>query len=217
VLRDVSFAATQGLTVLVGPSGSGKTTLLSLVERFVDAQQGRVLLDGVDVREWDRAELRGKLAYVQQEAPLLGDTIREAALYAVPDAESVDLAAALRAVALDAWVETLPLGLDTPVGERGVSISGGQRQRLAVARALLRGADVLLLDEATSQLDTVSERTLLESVTHYARSRVVVAVTHRMAVAAEADQVVLFDADGVHVVGKHALLQSDPPAASPSE
>jgi ABC-type multidrug transport system fused ATPase/permease subunit len=210
VLRDVSFAAPRGLTVLVGPSGTGKTTLLSLAERFVDVQKGRVLLDGIDVREWDRAELRGKLAYVQQEAPLLGDTIREAVLYGVPDTESVDLDAALRAVALDAWVESLPQGLDTPVGERGVSISGGQRQRLAVARALLRGADVLLLDEATSQLDAVSERTLLESVTKYARSRVVVAVTHRMAVAAEADQVVLLDAEGVRAVGKHdALLRSD--------
>ncbi|WP_197696334.1 ABC transporter ATP-binding protein [Nocardia terpenica] len=211
VLRDVSFVAERGLTVLVGSSGTGKTTLLSLIERFVDVDRGRVLLNDIDVREWDRDELRRRLAYVQQEAPLLGDTIRDAILYGVPDPDAVDMRGALRAVALDGWIASLSDGVHTPVGERGVAISGGQRQRLAVARALLRGADVLLLDEATSQLDVVSERTLLDSVAHQALSRVVLAVTHRFSVAAEADQVVLLDAGGVRSVGSHsALLDSDP-------
>ncbi|WP_197683936.1 ABC transporter ATP-binding protein [Allokutzneria albata] len=211
VLRDVSFTAGRGLTVLVGPSGAGKTTLLSLVERFIEVDRGRVLLDAVDVRELDRDELRRRLAYVQQEAPLLGETVREAMLYGVPDPDSADVRGALRAVALDSWVKSLPSGLDTPVGERGVAISGGQRQRLAVARALLRGADVLLLDEATSQLDAVSERTLLDSVAHQALSRVVLVVTHRVSVAAKADQIVLLDEGGVRAVGKHTeLLRSNP-------
>lgn len=211
VLRDVSFAACRGLTVLVGPSGAGKTTLLSLIVRFVDVDGGRVLLDAVDVRELDRDKLRQRLAYVQQEAALLGETVREAMLYGVPSPNSADMQGALRAVALDSWVSSLPRGLDTPVGERGVAISGGQRQRLAVARALLRGADVLLLDEATSQLDAVSERTLLDSLAREAHSRVVLAATHRASVAAKADQIVLLVEGGVRAIGQHtALLRSDP-------
>lgn len=211
VLRDVSFAARRGLTVLVGPSGAGKTTLLSLIVRFADVDLGRVLIDAVDVRELDRDLLRQRLAYVQQEAVLLGETVREAMLYGVPSPISADVQGALRAVALDRWVSSLPRGIDTPVGERGVAISGGQRQRLAVARALLRGADVLLLDEATSQLDAISERTLLESLAREAHSRVVLAATHRVSVAAKADQIVLLMEGGVRAVGRHTtLLRSDP-------
>ncbi|MCO5991913.1 ABC transporter ATP-binding protein [Actinoallomurus rhizosphaericola] len=211
VLRDVSFAARRGLTVLVGPSGAGKTTLLGLILRFADVDRGRVLLDAVDVRELERDKLRRRLAYVQQEAALLGETVREAMLYGVPSPGSADVRGALRAVALDDWASSLPRGLDTPVGERGVAISGGQRQRLAVARALLRGADVLLLDEATSQLDAVSERTLLDSLAREADSRVVLAATHRVSVAAKADQIVLLIEGGVRAVGPHAaLLRSDP-------
>ncbi|GAA4535684.1 ABC transporter ATP-binding protein [Amycolatopsis samaneae] len=210
VLRDVGFVAPVGLTVLVGTSGAGKTTLLSLMERFADVDKGRVLLNGVDVRELDRAELRHRMAYVQQEAPLLGETVREAALYGTEGAEA-GLRDALASVALTSWVDSLPEGLDTRVGERGVAISGGQRQRLAVARALLRGADVLLLDEATSQLDAISERVLLDSLAHQARDRIVLAVTHRLSVAAEADRLVLLEDGQVRAVGRHEdLLRSDP-------
>ncbi|WAL63848.1 ABC transporter ATP-binding protein [Amycolatopsis cynarae] len=210
VLRDVTVGMGVGLTVLAGPSGSGKTTILSLIERFADVERGRITLEGRDLRDLDRAELRHRLAYVQQEAPLLGDTIRAAALYGVPDPEHADLGGALRAVALDDWVARLPDGLDTVVGERGVAISGGQRQRLAVARALLRGADVLLLDEATSQLDAVSERTLLDSVAHQARTRTVIAATHRLSVAATADQVVLLANGRVRSIGLHdELIRGD--------
>ncbi|MFD9890360.1 ABC transporter ATP-binding protein [Amycolatopsis sp. NPDC059027] len=210
VLRDVGFVAPVGLTVLVGTSGAGKTTLLSLMERFADVDKGRVLLNGVDVRELDRAELRHRMAYVQQEAPLLGETVREAALYGAEGSEA-ELRRALRSVALTNWVDSLPEGLDTRVGERGVAISGGQRQRLAVARALLRGADVLLLDEATSQLDAISERVLLDSLAHEARDRIVLAVTHRLSVAVEADRLVFLEDGEVRAVGRHEeLLRSDP-------
>nr|ABL74935.1 TlmT [Streptoalloteichus hindustanus] len=210
LLRGVTLDVPRGLTVLVGPSGTGKTTVLSLVERFADVDRGRILLDGVDLREIDRGALRQRLGYVQQDAPLLGDTIGAAVRYGVPDPDGADVVEALRTVGLWSWVSGLPSGVDTPVGERGVAISGGQRQRLAVARALLRDPAVLLLDEATSQLDARSERVLMRAVVEQAAHRVVLAVTHRGVVAGLADQVALLDGGRVRAVGRHEeLLSSD--------
>jgi ABC-type multidrug transport system fused ATPase/permease subunit len=130
--------------------------------------------------------------------------------YGVPDPDQADVVGALHTVGLWSWVSALPSGLDTPIGERGMAISGGQRQRLAVARALLRDPEVLLLDEATSQLDARSERILLRAVVEQATDRVVLAVTHRVTVATLADQVALFDEGRVRALGRHAeLLTSD--------
>ncbi|GHE27260.1 ABC transporter ATP-binding protein [Streptosporangium violaceochromogenes] len=210
ILRGVTVDVHRGLTVLAGPSGAGKTTVLSLLERFADVERGRILLHGADLRGLDRGDLRRRLGYVQQDAPVLGGTIGESVLYGVPDATRADVAGALRTVGLWSWVGALPSGVDTPVGERGVAISGGQRQRLAVARALLRDPEVLLLDEATSQLDARSERILLRAIVEQAAHRVVLAVTHRMAIASLADQVVLLDDGRVRALGGHdALLSSD--------
>jgi len=210
VLRGVSIEARPGVTVLVGPSGAGKTTLLSLVERFIEPDRGRILLDGVDIRELDLSELRRRISYVQQEAPLLGATIQEAATYGADGVDKHRLGRILEAVGLADWIATLPDGLDTEVGERGLRISGGQRQRLAVARALARDSDVLLLDEATSQLDPINERHLVRSLTRESRDRVIIAVTHRMPLAHEADQVVMLCAGLVHACGRHDELLADP-------
>ncbi|MFE7312354.1 ABC transporter ATP-binding protein [Streptomyces sp. NPDC057555] len=211
VLNGITLHVPRGLTVITGPSGIGKTTLLNLVERFLDAEQGRVFLDGVDIRALRRSALRRRLAYVEQDAPLLGTTIRQAVCYGTgctDDGEALD---ALRAVGLAEWLAGLPHGLDTAVDERAVSVSGGQRQRLAVARALLRRADVLLLDEVTSQLDADSEEILLRTIVDRSRARVVLAVTHRISVARQADLVVVLDEGRVRAAGRHTeLLRSDP-------
>lgn len=210
VIKGVSLDLGRGLTVLVGPSGAGKTTVLSLIERFVDVDRGRIRFDGVDVRHFHRDDLRRRLAYVEQESPLLGSTLRQAALYGVRDASEAEVEAVLAAVGLGEWIGSLPDGLDTPVGERGVTISGGQRQRLAVARALLRKAEVLLLDEATSQLDGWNEQVLLRTIVETARARTVVAVTQRFSIAAHADRVVVLDDGRIRAVGRHEeLLGSD--------
>ncbi|GAA1288515.1 ABC transporter ATP-binding protein [Saccharothrix xinjiangensis] len=210
VLRDVSIEARPGITVLVGTSGAGKTTVLSLVERFVAASRGRVTLDGVDIADLPLAQLRRRIAYVQQEAPLLGATIREAATYGLDEADDERLWQVLRSVGLGEWVTSLPRGLDTEVGERGVQISGGQRQRLAVARALARDSEVLLLDEATSQLDPYHEQVLVRSLMQDSRERIVIAVTHRMLLAQHADQVVMLHQGAVHARGRHEELLDDP-------
>ncbi|WKX69324.1 ABC transporter ATP-binding protein [Streptomyces sp. XD-27] len=211
VIKGLSLNLGRGLTVLAGPSGAGKTTVLSLIERFVDADRGRIRFDGVDIRHFHRGDLRRRLAYVEQESPLLGSTLRQAVLYGASDAGDAEVAAVLSAVGLDDWVGSLPQGLDTPLGERGVTISGGQRQRLAVARALLRQAEVLLLDEATSQLDGRSERVLLRTIVENARARTVVAVTQRLSLAAHAERVVVLDDGRIRAVGTHQeLLSTDP-------
>jgi ABC-type multidrug transport system fused ATPase/permease subunit len=211
VIKGLSLDLGRGLTVLVGPSGAGKTTVLSLIERFVDVDRGRILFDGVDVRHFHRGDLRRRLAYVEQESPLLGSTLRQAALYGACDASEAEVEAVLIAVGLDEWIGSLPDGLDTPVGERGVTISGGQRQRLAMARALLRKAEVLLLDEATSQLDGRSEQVLLRTIVETAGARTVVAVTQRFLIATHADRVVVLDDGRVRAVGGHEeLLSTDP-------
>jgi ABC-type multidrug transport system fused ATPase/permease subunit len=168
--------------------------------------RGRIRFDGVDVRHFHRDDLRRRLAYVEQESPLLGSTLRQAALYGVREASEAEIEAMLAAVGLDQWIGSLPEGLDTPVGERGVTISGGQRQRLAVARALLRKAEVLLLDEATSQLDGRSEQVLLRTIVETARARTVVAVTQRFSIAAYADRVVVLDDGRIRAVGRHEEL-----------
>ncbi|ACU37551.1 ABC transporter ATP-binding protein [Actinosynnema mirum] len=210
VLKGVSLSLPRGLTVLTGPSGIGKTTVLNLVERFLEVQRGRLLLDGVDITALRRDELRGRLAYVEQDAPLLGANIRESVRYGAHRADDAELIAALDSVGLGDWVRSLPDGLETAIGERAVAISGGQRQRLAVARALLRRADVLLLDEATSQLDADNEQTLLRTLVDQSRARTVLLVSHRVSAAAQADLVVLLDENGVRAVGRHAdLLRSD--------
>lgn len=212
VHHEVSFVVPAGgMTAFVGPSGAGKTTVFSLVERFYEPDAGRVLVDGVDVREWSLAGLRAAIGYVEQDAPVLSGTLRENLLFGAPAAADGELAEVLETTRLAAMVARLPDGLDTPVGHRGITLSGGERQRVAIARALLRRPRLLLLDEVTSQLDAVNEAALRATIADAARTTTVLVVAHRLSTVVMADRIVVMDAGSVRAVGTHAdLVATDP-------
>lgn len=178
---------------IVGPTGAGKSVLLSVLARHRDPDDGRVLLDGIDVRDLDPAELRRLVAVVGERPVLFDDTVRANVAFAAPDAPDEAVQRALVAAGAAGFVAALPAGLDTPLGQRGVRLSGGQRQRLALARAVLADPAVLLLDDPTAALDAVTERRVVEALTTALAGRTAVLVTSRPAVAALADRVVRLD------------------------
>lgn len=207
VLDAVSFSVpAHGLTAIVGPTGAGKSTIFSLTERFWDSTGGSIRVHGMDVRELGLAELRGRVGLVEQDAPVVDGTIRENLLYANPDATREELADALDLANLTAWIDELPDGLDTQVGEGGGALSGGQRQRIAIGRMLLVRPDVLLLDEVTSQLDAQTEFALRESIRKVAQRCAVVVIAHRLSTVIEADRILLLDQGRVRAQGTHAWL-----------
>jgi ABC-type multidrug transport system fused ATPase/permease subunit len=205
----VSFVVPAGgMTAFVGPSGAGKTTVFSLIERFYDVVDGRILVDGVDVRDWSIRDLRAGIGYVEQDAPVLSGTLRENLLYGAQESTEEELQAVLRVARLDGLVSSLPDGLETQVGHRGTKLSGGERQRVAIARALLRQPRLLLLDEATSQLDAVNEAALRATITEAARQTTVLVIAHRLSTVTMADRIVVMDSGRVRATGTHADLIS---------
>ncbi|MFF0448405.1 ABC transporter ATP-binding protein [Streptomyces sp. NPDC004609] len=200
-----------GMTAFVGPSGAGKTTVFGLIERFYEADGGRILVDGRDVRDWPLAELRAAIGYVEQDAPVLAGTLRDNLVFAAPEVTGDEIRDVLVRARLDALVDRLPDGLETVVGHRGSKLSGGERQRVAIARALLRRPRLLLLDEATSQLDAVNEMALRDVVAEVSREVTVLVVAHRLSTVTLADRIVVMDAGKVRAVGTHAeLVAGDP-------
>jgi subfamily B ATP-binding cassette protein MsbA len=207
-LRGVSVDIPAGATVaLVGQSGSGKTTLVSLLPRFYDPEQGAVLLDGRDVREYSLRDLRRQLALVSQDVVLFDDTIANNIAYgALAKLSRGDVERAAEAAYVTEFAAALPQGLDTRVGERGSMLSGGQRQRIAIARALLKDAPVLILDEATSALDTESERRIQAALTGLMRGRTTLVVAHRLSTVERADRIVAMREGRIVETGTHAEL-----------
>jgi len=189
------------MIALVGPSGAGKSTLLDLLLRFYEPQHGEILADGIPISEFGLASWRARLAVVSQDPYIFDDTVRANILYGRPQASEADMVHAAVLSCADDFIRELPMGYDTKVGERGTQISGGQRQRLALARALVRDPDILILDEATNALDTSTERAFQEALEHFARHRLVFVVAHRLATIENADRVVVLDAGRVVETG----------------
>lgn len=206
-LRDVSFTIEPGETVaLVGPSGAGKTTLTYLVPRLYDATEGTVRIDGHDVRDLTQASIAAAVGVVTQETYLFHDTIDANIRYSRNDATRDDVRAAARLANIDDFVSNLPSGYDTIVGERGYRLSGGEKQRLALARVLLKDPRILVLDEATSHLDAHSEALIQEALRHVLRGRTSIVIAHRLATVLDADRILVLDAGRVVESGPHARL-----------
>jgi ATP-binding cassette subfamily B protein len=206
-LQDVSFVVPPGTkTALVGETGSGKTTCAYLVARLYDATQGTVSIDGVDVRDLSFESLSATVGVVSQETYLFHATVRDNLRFARPDATDEEIEEAARAAQIHELVATLPDGYDTVVGERGYRFSGGEKQRMAIARTILRNPPVLVLDEATSSLDTQTERLVQEALERLAEGRTTIAIAHRLSTVRDADQIVVLDRGRVAEVGTYAEL-----------
>lgn len=206
-LAGVSLTVNPGETVaLVGPSGAGKSTIIQMLLRFYDPQAGAIRLDGVDLRDLPRTELRGAMALVPQDPVIFATSARENIRFGRPEATDAEIEAAARAAAAHEFITALPHGYDTQLGERGVLISGGQKQRIAIARAILRDAPVLVLDEATSALDAESERAVQSAFEALAEGRTTLVVAHRLATVRKADRIIVFEAGRIVAQGTHAEL-----------
>lgn len=195
ILKDVSFSVEKGKVIaLVGPTGAGKTTVISLLLRFYDCPTGSIFIDGADIRSLSIRSLMPHIAYVSQDVLLFNDSIRNNILYGKTNPISEEaLSGVISKARLSDFVASLPEGLDTHVGERGVKLSGGEKQRISIARALLKGAEILILDEATSALDTKTERLIQEAIDEALKERTAIVIAHRLSTIKNADKIVVLD------------------------
>jgi ATP-binding cassette subfamily B protein len=211
VLRGMTFTAEPGkLTALVGPSGGGKSTVFNLILRFYDAEHGKVIIDGQDVRAVSRRSLRQHIAYVGQDVFLFRGTIRDNIAFGKPGASEDEIVAAAKAAYAHDFILSFPLGYGTPVGEHGLQLSGGQRQRVSIARALIKDAPIILLDEATAALDSESELQVREAMEHLCQGRTTLAIAHRLHTVSHADRIYVVEQGHVTESGQHDdLLRKD--------
>jgi ATP-binding cassette subfamily B protein len=207
ILDDVDFEIAPGETIaLVGPSGIGKSTLASLMLRLYEPSCGRILIDGHDIREYTLESLRSQIAVVLQDSPLFAATISENIALGVADATEAEIVAAVRLAGAYDFVRKLPQGFDSVVGERGTTLSHGQRQRLAIARAIVRQAPILILDEPTTGLDEESGRAVIRALDMSARGRTVLIITHDLQLAARADRILYLEHGHLLEQGTHEQL-----------
>jgi ATP-binding cassette subfamily B protein len=212
VLSGVDLAVEPGRTVaIVGPTGSGKTTLVMLIPRLYDVTEGAVLVDGADVRTVDPASLRREVAVVSDDAFLFSASLGDNIAYARPEASEDDVTTAARRAGLGELLDSLPDGLDTLVGERGLTLSGGQRQRVAIARALLAEPRILILDDATSSVDATTESQIKSALAEVMEGRTTFVIAHRLSTIALADEVVVLEDGSVAARGSHAELLDESP------
>jgi ATP-binding cassette, subfamily B, bacterial MsbA len=215
VLHDISFTARAGqLIALVGPSGAGKSTLVSMLPRFIDPDAGRVIIDGIDARDMPLAALRARIGMVFQDTFLFATTVRQNIAFGRPDATDDEIVEAARTANAWEFIERLPDGLDTQIHERGIRLSEGQKQRLAIARALLRRPSILILDEPTSALDARSEQLVQTALEYLVHARTTFVIAHRLATVRRADRILVLDGgriveDGTHdqLIARHGLYR----------
>ncbi|HEY2071612.1 MAG TPA: ABC transporter ATP-binding protein/permease [Rhizomicrobium sp.] len=207
ILKDISFRVPPGKTVaIVGPSGSGKSTIARILNRFYDVKDGLVTIDGQDIGAVTQASLRAAIAVVPQDAGMFNDTISYNIAYGRPGASRSEIVAASRAAQLDDFICSLPQGYDTLVGERGLKLSGGEKQRLAIARAILKDAPIFLMDEATSALDTHTERGVQAALATASRRRTTLIIAHRLSTVVDADELLVLERGMIVERGTHAAL-----------
>lgn len=209
VIKGFNLKIAPGQTVaFVGETGAGKTTIASLLLRFYDPLSGRILVDGIDIRQYKQQELRRNIGIVQQDVFLFSDSVTHNIAYAKPEAEQSEVENAARLAAADKFIEELPNKYATEIGERGVKLSGGQKQRLAIARVILKNPPIVILDEATSSLDNYTEKLIQESLDKLAENRTTLIIAHRMSTIKNADKIIVLNNGEVAEIGTHSTLMS---------
>ncbi len=207
VLKGISFKVPEGKTVaVVGPSGAGKSTISRILYRFYDIQSGRVTIDGQDIRDVTQASLRAAIGIVPQDTVLFNDTIRYNIAYGRIGASEEDILEAASLAQIDPFIRQLPLGYESMVGERGLKLSGGEKQRVAIARTLLKNPPILILDEATSALDTHTEREIQSALKLVSKNRTALVIAHRLSTIIDADEILVLDKGRIVERGRHDEL-----------
>jgi ATP-binding cassette subfamily B protein len=207
ILKGVTFDVPAGNTVaVVGPSGAGKSTISRLLFRFYDLSRGRILIDGQDIRDVTQSSLRAAIGMVPQDTVLFNDTIRYNIQYGRWDATDAEVEEAARQAQIDDFIRAAPHGYETEVGERGLKLSGGEKQRVAIARTILKGPPILLLDEATSALDSYTEKEIQDALERAARGRTTLVIAHRLSTVVSADEILVLDDGRIVERGTHAQL-----------